>query len=192
MAQNRPPPSFQEYANNWLANRHYRLATLAERGLLQTMRYECWVNHSLPSDPATLARVIGFTSEEVSRALPAVMPFFAETAEGQIISPELEDYRAHLAGIRVKQSDGGKNGAAKTNGKKKSSETIADKGFQGDSGNPAGKSRVEPRVSSTVQSSTVQSSQTQSLKKGIVLVDDPFVSAYEQTESSYEKASNGY
>ena len=82
------------------------------------------------------------------------MPFFAETAEGQIISPELEDYRAHLAGIRVKQSDGGKNGAAKTNGKNKSSETIADKGFQGDSGNPAGKSRVEPRVSSTVQART--------------------------------------
>lgn len=192
MAQNRPPPSFQEYANNWLANRHYRLATLAERGLLQTMRYECWVNHSLPSDPATLARVIGFTSEEVSRALPAVMPFFAETAEGQIISPELEDYRAHLASIRVKQSAGGKNGAAKTNGKNKSSETLADKGVQGDSGKPAGKSRVEPRVSSPVQTSPDQSKPTQPLKRSSALVDDPFVSAYEQTETNYSKASNGY
>jgi hypothetical protein len=28
--------------------------------------------------------------------------------------------------------------------------------------------------------------------EALVLVDDPFVSAYEQTESSYEKASNGY
>ena len=84
------------------------------------------------------------------------MPFFSSDGDW-IRSPELDAYQAHIDEIRAKQIAGGKNGAAKTNGKKKSSETIADKGFQGDSGNPAGKSRAEPRVSSTVQSSTVQS-----------------------------------
>jgi uncharacterized protein YdaU (DUF1376 family) len=191
MAQNREAPSFQEYAASMLAKAAFRSMTAEAKGICWQMRMECWVNKTVPADPARLARYLGEEKTLVERVLPEVMPFFSSDGDW-IRSPELDAYQAHIDEIRAKQIAGGKNGAAKTNGKNKSSETIADKGFQGDSGNPAGKSRVEPRVSSTVQSSTVQSSQTQSLKKGIVLVDDPFVSAYEQTESSYEKASNGY
>jgi len=74
MAQNRPPPAFQEYAANMMARTDYRILTLAQRGLLMTLRLECWVNLRLPNDPATLARVLGYGSDEVRAALPAIMP----------------------------------------------------------------------------------------------------------------------
>lgn len=182
MAQNRPPPAFQEYAASILANHSFRVLSLAERGLWHTMRLECWVNHSLPADPATLARVLGFTGEEVTRALPAVMPFFAQS-NGSLICPELDDYRAHISEQREKQSAGGKNGAAKTNAKFKTSGSKATQGIKADTGNPQVTRDITRE--SLVQLSTAQPSQTQSLEEGITPAVDPWL-------SDYEKASNGY
>ena len=48
MAQNREPPAFQEYAAAMMAKTDYRLMSLAGRGLLYTMRLECWVNLTCP------------------------------------------------------------------------------------------------------------------------------------------------
>jgi len=169
MAQNRPPPAFQEYAANLMARTDFRILTLAQRGLLMTLRLECWVNQRLPSEPPTLARVLGFGSDEVRAALPAIMPFFASDG-GQLTCPELDDYRDHLQAITDKKAEGGKRGAAMTNGKRKAAETKPAQGVSGDSG--------MPRVSrdSLVQLSSVQPSKTQSLERGIS--DDPWVSDY--------------
>ena len=112
MAQNRPPPAFQEYAANMMARLEYRSLTLAERGLLLTLRHECWVNGRLPSDPNRLAKVLGFTADEVRQALPAVMPFFAEF-DNFLICPDLENYRIHLENARNRMSAGGKKSAEK-------------------------------------------------------------------------------
>lgn len=181
MTQNRPPPAFQEYAAPMLANRDFRVMSLAERGLLWTIRLECWVNHTLPADPAMLGRVLGVNAEEVTNALPAISPFILIN-EGSISCPELDDYRQHLLGQRQKQSDGGKKGAARTNGKRKSPETEADRAFGGGSGNSSGYSRDNSRVLSSVQSSSVKPSKTQPLERGVT--SDPWV-------SDYEAASNG-
>lgn len=162
-----------------LANIRFRTMTPAERGLLYTMRLECWVNHGVPKDAVTLAKVLGFSQSEVATALPAVAQFFGE-ANGLFISPELEDYRAHLAGIRVKQAAGGKKGAEKTNGKHKSSGTTAAQGIQADSGN----SQL-PRDStceSLVQFSPVQSNPTQPIERDVS--GDGWL-------NDYDKASNG-
>lgn len=111
MAQNRHPPAYQEYSAAMIANREFRLMSLAERGLLYSMRLECWENHTLPSQPAKLAKYLGFQEEEIKAALPAVLPFFKLDDEGFLYSPELEDYRKHLEDRLAKQAAGGKRSA---------------------------------------------------------------------------------
>ena len=75
MAQHRDAPAFQEYAASMMARRDYRLLSLEARGLLYTVRLECWVNFSLPSAPDQLAKVLGFEVQQVERALPELRPF---------------------------------------------------------------------------------------------------------------------
>ena len=162
MAQNRQPPAYQEYASSVMARVDYRIMSLAQRGLLYTLRLECWVNQTLPESPETLAKIIGYDTAEVAAAMPFVLPFFA-VKNGMISCPELDDYRNHIEGIRDRQSAGGKQGAAITNAKSKRPETPANKGKSSrlpgnSSGEPAGQSRVEPRVLSPVQPSTAQPS----------------------------------
>lgn len=193
MAQNREPPCFQEYAASMIAKVEYRVMSLAARGLLYSLRLECWINHGVPENPAQLAKLLGFAKEEVEAALPEVWSFF--TVEGgKIICPELEDYRQHLAGIRRKQAEGGKRGAAVSN---KNRNGISNKEKNETSGMPVGESQVTRN--SVVKLRTAKQSQTQSLEKPIVPGDDDDACpAYKEwmNESSellnaYEMASNG-
>ena len=120
MAQNRKPPAYQEYPAAILANRPFRLMSLASRGLVWSMRLECWENQSVPSSAYQLARTLGYQHDDVKDALTTeVMSFFKEI-NGVFISPELEDYRLHLNQRKRAQEEGGRKGAAKTNGAKKS------------------------------------------------------------------------
>lgn len=175
MTQNRPAPAYQEYAASLMARTEYRVLSLAQRGLLYSVKLECWVNHRVPADPATLARILGYSAEEVQNALPKIMPFLA-TQEGNLTCPELDDYRAHLQVIHDKKAEGGKRGAAMTNGKRKGAETLAAQSI----GTASGISRVSR--GSLVKSSSVQSSKTQPLERGVP--SDEWV-------SDYEAASNG-
>lgn len=100
--QNREPPAFQEYAAAMLSRREYRAMTLAERGLLYSLRLECWVNRTAPADPCILAKVLGYSADEVRTALPAVLAFFTFAGD-ELFSPELDDYRAYRARIRRDQ-----------------------------------------------------------------------------------------
>lgn len=59
MNQNRAAPAFQEYAATMLALLPFRTMTLQDRGLLYTMRLECWVNVRLPYNHNDLAKVLG-------------------------------------------------------------------------------------------------------------------------------------
>lgn len=113
----RDAPAFQEYASTMLANIKYRCMTLAERGLLDTMRRECWVNGGLPEKPAALAKVLGFDAAEIAAALPAAMAFFAIHG-GLIVCPELDDLRATYAERRERMAEGGKRSAEKRKGSK--------------------------------------------------------------------------
>ena len=137
MAQNRPAPCYQEYSAWMLANINFRQMPLAARGLLYTLRLECWENHRLPSDSKKLANVLRFDEEEITSAMHW-LDAFLKTNDGWLTSPDLEDYRKHLVDQKTAQSLGGKKGAAITN---------------------AGKTRV-PRES-VVKSSTDQLSPAQ-------------------------------
>lgn len=119
MAYRETPPAFQEYASDMLANRDFRSMSLPERGLLFTMRLECWVSVSVPADPVLLAKMLGFPPEDVRAALtPAVQAFFADN-EGDLFSPDLEAYRAGQLDRKARQSEGGRAGGRKTQSKKR-------------------------------------------------------------------------
>jgi hypothetical protein len=166
MAQNRKPPAFQEYAATILSSKAFRVMNLSQRGLLFTMRLECWVNHSVPSLSNELAKYLGLGHQEVSEALSSDVMSYFNSSGGSLICPELEDYRKHLTEIKEKQIAGGKKGAAKTNGKWKEIE----------SGNP------QVTCESLVKFNSAQLSSKQSLVNGNI--DDEFV-------TDYERASNG-
>ena len=176
MAQNLPAPCYQVYAATQLANRTFRQADLAVRGLIFTMDMECWVNHRVPSDYPALSKFLGISLNDIVASMPEAMIFFAVDEHG-IYSPRLENYRQHLNEIRAKQQAGGKKGANITNKKNKRAERPADIELQG---NPAN-SQVHPRVSSTAKNNTVKQSQTQSTERAVV--NDPFVKEYEAAEA---------
>lgn len=141
MTPNRTAPAYQEYAASMMARLEYRTLTLAQRGLLYSMRLECWVNQFLPDSPEVLARILGFDPAEIAAELPYVMSFF-EVENGRVTSPDLEAYRQRVEGIRERQAQGGKAGAAKTNALKARADTVV----SGNPGKPSGDSTSSPRV----------------------------------------------
>ena len=145
MTPNRTAPAYQEYAASMIARFEYRTLTLPQRGLLYSMRLECWVNQFLPESPEILARILGFDPAEVAAELPYVMPFF-EVENGRITAPDLESYRQRVEGIRERQAQGGKAGAAMTNARK----TRAKTGAAGNPGSPSGDPSSTPEVTRRV------------------------------------------
>lgn len=105
----RDPPAFQEYASDMLANRWYRQMSFAERGLLDTLRRELWVNEAIPADTSKLAAYLGKPVAEIATLLPAVMAFF-EVVGDDIRCPELDNQKARMERTRVAKSEGGKKG----------------------------------------------------------------------------------
>jgi uncharacterized protein YdaU (DUF1376 family) len=170
VAQHRDAPAFQEYAASILARTDFRVMSLAARGLLFTMRLECWVNESLPGEPDKLARVLGYQPDEVSRALPEVMAFFRRDG-ANLRCPELDDYRAHLLERRARQAEGGRAGAAKTN----SARTRA--------GSPDPPGDPQATRESLVQNSQVQNSQVQPSREAVL--DRDWVNSYEQASRGH-------
>jgi len=123
MAQNRKPPAYLEYAATILSNRTFRQMSLESRGLVWTMRLECWENRSVPSNDYQLARTLGYQHSEVKAAMSAEVKSFFEEKDGLFLSLELENYRNHLDELRAAQREGGKKGAAKTNAAKSSGQS---------------------------------------------------------------------
>lgn len=196
MSQNRDAPAYQEYAATILAQLPFRTMTLQDRGLLYTMRLECWVNVRLPHNHNDLARVLGLPVAEVFESLAAVMHFF-DVVDGFLVSPELDNYRAHLIERKVKQSNGGKLGSAMTNSKR--NRTAKHEGSELAS-SPSTYSRLTRQggVESLVETSTEKLSQakhSQDQPLESVIIVDSFVAEYEATEScaaaDYAKASGG-
>lgn len=109
ISEGRDAPAFQEYAASMMGRFEYRALSLSSRGLLYTLRLECWVNQKLPSDPIKLAKVLGLDNGEVGTLLPELTAFF--TVEGEWLhSPDLEGYRKTIQDRRNRQSEGGKEG----------------------------------------------------------------------------------
>lgn len=122
----RSAPAFQEYASDLLAKREFRMMTLAERGLLMTMRLECWVNKSIPSDQSELALILGVSEVEMNFQLThKVMSFFNHVGSN-LICPELEAYRQNQEAKKAALSKGGRNGGIATQDKNRQAKARLD------------------------------------------------------------------
>lgn len=110
-SQGREAPAYMEYPASIMARMPYRQMTLAERGLLYTLRNECWVNTHMPSDPDKLARILGYSTEEIRSALSSNLMEFFEIQGETFFCPELEKYRCYQEARRRRMSEGGKRGS---------------------------------------------------------------------------------
>jgi hypothetical protein len=122
----RPAPAYQEYASDILANRSYRAMSMAERGLWDTIRKECWVNGSVPSSVPVLAKYLGIDANHLRELLsPTLISWFNLTNE-DITSPEIDAYRLKIELQRQGMSEGGRNGGRKSqeNRRKKDQPTL--------------------------------------------------------------------
>ena len=181
MTQNRKPPAYQEYAATILADRNFRLMTLAERGLFFSMRLECWQNSEVPAIENDLAKYLGYELSDIQKAFTNRVKSFFTLNNGSFISPELEDYRQYLDERKTKQSEGGKRGAAIVNGKQiKPTKQYSAR----DAAKPSSNLQVPRRGEggSLVKLSTEKQSQTQPLGNGNN--QDVWI-------SDYERASDG-
>jgi hypothetical protein len=176
--QNRKPPAYQEYAAAILVNRHFRLMTLEERGLLFTLRLECWENKQVPISSCDLAKYTGCDITEIEKALTDNVKTFFEEKNGFFLSPELEDYRTHLAHRKEKQSQGGKLGSRITNNKRLANTKDI-------TSTPSSTLQLPHQVTneSLVQTSTDKPSQTQFIKKEVVSINDPWIKEYEANDT---------
>jgi hypothetical protein len=114
----RDAPAYQEYASDWLANRKWRLMSLGERGLLDTMRKECWVNRSVPSNAEEIAKIFNLQEFEVSKCLTSIVLSFFTIEGANLTCPELEAYREKLNERHNKLREGGSNGGKATQKKR--------------------------------------------------------------------------
>lgn len=166
-------PAFQLYASDTIADKHYRLMSLEERGLLMSLLCECWVNRSVPADPDALGKWLGFHGGEVKAALTSRVTSFFSVCDGELINPKLERYRKELEERREKMSTGGKKGA----------KTKWRKPFSHDD-HPTSPPN-EASMGAGVEKKREEKSRSEPSERVNIPVDDPWV-------NDYEKASNGY
>lgn len=103
-------PAFQFYASDAIADKRYRLMSLAERGLYLSLLAECWVNQSVPADADAIARWLGYSPTEIKSVLTERVLSFFKDEKGELVSPDLERYRQELDVRREKLSKAGKKG----------------------------------------------------------------------------------
>ncbi|OGA59958.1 MAG: hypothetical protein A3G81_25975 [Betaproteobacteria bacterium RIFCSPLOWO2_12_FULL_65_14] len=108
------PPAFQQYAAAELGAEAVKLMTPAERGLYWSMMCYCWLNDSIPLDPALMARALGFTEAEVVENMTArVLGFFehADDDSKRLVCPALVRQMERIMERRIAQARGGRAGA---------------------------------------------------------------------------------
>jgi hypothetical protein len=179
---NRLPPAYQEYASDMLANSRYRTMTLAERGLMDTMRRECWFNGSVPKEPQELATYLGKPVEDISLNLSIrVLSFFRERHD-QLICPELDAYKAELEIRTKKMSEGGQKGGKATQIKNKVVKATLE-------------AMVKPLSRDELSGGEVSRDEKKSLGEGITLKEiDEWNAEYDstpETSNAYYQATKG-
>jgi hypothetical protein len=109
----RRPPAYQEYGSDLLGLEDIRLMSLAERGLLATLRWYLWANDTAPRDAQHLARVLGLDGREVAAALTErVLRSFEQCTEdaSRLYSRELSAQMTRIMERRVERSESGRKG----------------------------------------------------------------------------------
>ncbi len=122
----RKPPAYLEYAATILSTREFKFMTMEERGLLYTIKLDCWLNNSVPSNHEELAKYFGVSVSEINRSLTENVKSFLKHIGDSYECTDIEIYRSQLNARLQKQSNGGKKGAKTTNEKRSKSATNSE------------------------------------------------------------------
>ena len=114
-------PAYQEYPADILNNEVFMQLSMAQRGLLWTLRMYCWKNETIPGGFKALANLVGISENEAIKLFDdKVQSFFAcqydstgDRMTGRLFNKDLEAYRKEKLAAREKRSSSGKLGADK-------------------------------------------------------------------------------
>jgi hypothetical protein len=165
----RRPPGFMEYGSDLLGLERVKLMSLAERGLLATLRWHLWSNDTVPADPKLMARLLGLDAQEVEHNLTnRVLSFFAvaEHDKTRLVCPELQAQMARLLWRRDRQAFGAEQ--ARISKKTKGNPASAKQPANHAANQPA------PELNCTAQNRTAP------LEENVV--DDDFIRSYSEAE----------
>jgi hypothetical protein len=113
----RDAPAYQEYASDILADRRFRAMSLSERGLLLTLKCECWVNKSVPLKLEELSSYLGVNQSELQKLLTPRITSFLVTDGDSFKFVELENQKHNYKVRKDLISQGGRNGGLATQNK---------------------------------------------------------------------------
>lgn len=110
-------PAYQEYPADILNNEIFMQLSMAQRGLLWTLRMFCWKNESIPAGYTNIATLAGISEKEACKLFDEKMHSFFElqydkdSSNPRMINTDLEAYRREKIAARLKRSASGKQGA---------------------------------------------------------------------------------
>jgi hypothetical protein len=156
--------------------------SFSERGLLDTMRRECWVNGSVPKEPQELALCLGKPADEINACLTIrVLAFFKELND-KLVCPELDAYRAGLEDRSKRMSEGGQKGGKVTQNKSRVVKATLE-------------AMVKPLSRDELNGGKLNRDEKKSLGEGITLEEmDEWNAEYDstpETSNTYYQASKG-
>ena len=113
-------PAYQEYPADILNNETFMQLSMAQRGLLWTLRMYCWKNETIPAGRSHLAKLVGISEIQSSKLFEdgKIDKFFEYEIDkktgnltGRMFNTDLEAYRKEKIAARAKRSNSGKLGA---------------------------------------------------------------------------------
>jgi len=84
-------PAFQFYPRDYLSDPNVVAMTNAERGMYMTLLCLCWIDQSIPADPAELARLVGCRQKRFVEVWNLrLQRCFSRRDDGRLIQKRLE------------------------------------------------------------------------------------------------------
>lgn len=106
-------PYFCWYPADFEVDENVKLMNIEEIGLYAVCLNHCWINGSLPADPAEICRAMKVPKPQFARAWPRVKPCFIQREDGRWVNARQERER-ELAHVK---SDQARKAANKRHGK---------------------------------------------------------------------------
>jgi hypothetical protein len=112
-------PAYQEYPADILNNEVFMQLSMAQRGLLWTLRMYCWKNETIPAGYQDVARLIGITDKESKKLFDELVRSFfdyvlderSKEPIARLFNKDLEEYRKEKIAARERRSKSGMMGA---------------------------------------------------------------------------------
>lgn len=101
----RKSPAFQFYPDTFLSDANVIAMSLQERGAYITLICICWIEGSLPSDTAKLAKLCGTPHTSFRKLWPNIAPCFRASGDQRMVHPRLEKEKKKQREYRRRQSD---------------------------------------------------------------------------------------